>query len=80
MGVGVGGGGGLMISGLALLLDATSMAVKGLNLGYYVIIVMQALNIDLKKKKKLHEMKVEALISGIKTAKENGDLLLSLHL
>lgn len=40
-----------------------------------------AINIDLKKKKKkLHEMKVEALISGIKTAKENGDLLLSLHL
>ena len=41
------GGGNLMISGLALLLDAASMAVKGLNLGYYVIIVMQALNIDL---------------------------------
>ena len=35
------GGEGLMISGLALLLDAASMAVKGLNLGYYVIIVMQ---------------------------------------
>ena len=40
------GGGNLMISGLALLLDAASMAVKGLNIGYYVIIVMQALNID----------------------------------